>query len=239
MGAGNGMAEGVVPSAEILTERLAGLDLDELLRAALDAFEPGRLGVLSAFGPGSLVVIHRLYSAGLRVPVFFVDTLHHFSETLELVERVRARYDLDLRIYRHCESRAEFEARYGPELWKRDLDRYQELAKVEPYRRAISDLDGWFTGRRREQSGSRTDLPLIEDGTKLRINPLVDWTRTDVWRLILDNEIPYNPLHDLGYTSIGDEPLTSAVRPGEDERAGRWRGTGRSECGIHVAPLDR
>src|SRR5690606_5503060 len=159
---------------------------------AAESFAPGRLGVLSAFGPGSLVVIHKLYSAGIRLPVIFIDTLHHFAETLELVERVRARYDLDLRVFRHCDTREEFEARYGPELWKRDLDRYQELSKVEPYRRSIAELDGWFTGRRRDQAATRADLPVVEDGPKLRINPLLNWTRTDVWRFILDNGIPYN-----------------------------------------------
>lgn len=225
-------------TAAALGERLSGLDVDDILRVAAESFRPGRLAVLSAFGPGSLVVIHKLHALGIRLPVVFIDTLHHFSETLDLVERARARYDLDLRVYRHCDTREEFEDRYGSELWKRDLDRYQELSKVEPYRRAIADLDGWITGRRREQSATRTDLPTVEDGPKPRINPLASWTRTDVWRFILDNEIPYNPLHDLGYTSIGDEPLTTAVGDGEDERAGRWRGTGRTECGIHIAPID-
>jgi phosphoadenosine phosphosulfate reductase len=226
------------PSAKELNGRLANLEVDELLRVAAAAFTPGRLALLSAFGPTSLVLLHKLHGLGIRLPTIFIDTLHHFPETLEHVEVVRRRYDLDLRVFRPCATRKEFEERYGPELWKRDLDRYQEVSKVEPYRRAIADLDAWITGRRREQSTARADLPLVEDGPRLRINPLLDWTRTDVWRFILDNGIPYNPLHDRGYASIGDQPLTTAVQAGEDERAGRWRGSGRTECGIHVAPID-
>jgi len=194
----------------------------------------GRLAVVSAFGPGSLVVLHELHAAGIRLPVLFVDTLHHFPETLAHVERVRVRYDLDLRVFRHVESRDAFEARYGPRLWERDLDRYQEFSKVEPFRRATAGLAGWITGRRREQAATRATLPLVEGGPQLRFNPLAGWSSTEVWRFIHEREIPYNRLHERGYASIGDEPLTTAVEDGEQERAGRWRGTGRTECGIHL-----
>lgn len=220
-------------SAEELSSRLQNRDLPDLIREAAAAFEPERVAIVSAFGPGSLVIIHTAYTAGIRLPVVFVDTLHHFRETLDQVERVRERYDLDLRVFRHLDSRAEFEARYGERLWERDLDRYQELAKVEPFRRATDGLDAWFTGRRRGQSAERSALPLVEGNGGLRINPLVDWDRSRVWRYILDNDIPYNPLHDQGYLSIGDEPLTTPVQAGESERAGRWRGADRTECGIH------
>jgi phosphoadenosine phosphosulfate reductase len=221
------------PDAAGLNGRLEGLDTDEILHVVAREFAPGRLAVSSAFGTGSMVVLHKLHALGIRLPVIFVDTLHHFPETLAHVERARQRYDLDLRVFRPAASRAEFEERYGPELWKTDLDRYQQIAKVEPFRRATVGLHGWLTGRRREQSSGRANLQLVENGGQLRINPLADWDRTRIWRFILDNEVPYNPLHDLGYASIGDEPLTTAVGEHESERAGRWRGSGRTECGIH------
>jgi phosphoadenosine phosphosulfate reductase len=228
-------SSGRVPDADDLNRRLADLDLNEALPIVAQAFESGRLAVSSAFGPASLVVLHKLHELGIRLPVIFVDTLHHFPETIEHVARVKDRFDLDLQVYRPAPSRAEFEALHGPELWRRDLDLYQQVAKVEPFQRATAALDGWITGRRREQSNTRSDLPLVEAGPQLRINPLAAWTKTDVWRYILDHEIPYNPLHDRGYASIGDEPLTTPVAPGEDERAGRWRGSDRTECGIHHA----
>ncbi|HEX8695716.1 MAG TPA: phosphoadenylyl-sulfate reductase [Longimicrobium sp.] len=220
---------------EALARAYEGAAPGAVLRAAADAFAPGRLAVVSAFGPGSLVVIHLLAELGLELPVLFVDTLHHFPETLELAERVRERYGLDLRVYRPAASRAEFEARWGERLWERDLDLYQQVAKVEPFRRATAGLEGWITGRRRDQAATRAHLPVFEGGLQVRVNPLAAWTRRQVWEFILAHGIPYNPLHDRGYASIGDEPLTTPLQAGEDERAGRWRGAGRTECGIHLS----
>jgi phosphoadenosine phosphosulfate reductase len=217
-----------------LSDELEGMPLDEVLPRIVDLFEPGKLAVSSAFGPSSLVVMHKLHELGIRLPVLFVDTLHHFPETLAQVEQVRARYDLDLRVYRPEESLEAFEAKYGPRLWERDLDLYQRVSKVEPFQRATAELDGWITGRRRQQSETRAELPIVGGSPQVKINPLAGWNKTQVWQFILANSIPYNPLHDQGYASIGDMPLTTAVKEGEDERAGRWRGTGRTECGIHT-----
>jgi phosphoadenosine phosphosulfate reductase len=212
-----------------------GAPAEEVLRAAVRAFAPGRLALVSAMGPASLVTIHLLAGIAPRLPVIFIDTLHHFPETLSLVRRVRARYRMNLRVYRPAglRTRAQFEALHGPRLWERDLDRYQQLSKVEPFRRATAPLHGWITGRRREDAETRATLSVVEPGEKVRINPLAAWTREQVWRFILEHDVPYNPLHDRGYPSIGDEPLTTPVFPGEHERAGRWRGMGRLECGIH------
>ena len=206
---------------------------EEILRTTLAAFAPNKLSVISAFGPASLVVLHHLARIAPRLPVIFIDTLHHFPETIEHVERVRERFDLNLKVYRPAASRAKFEARYGPRLWETDLDLYQHVSKVEPFRRATANLDGWITGRRREQSETRAQLPIFEVGDRVKVNPLASWSRARVWNFILDHEIPYNPLHDQGYASIGDAPLTTPVAPGEPERAGRWRGLDRTECGIH------
>ncbi len=203
------------------------------LRHAVRVYHPERLAVVSAFGPGSAVLMHLLHEVGARVPVVFVDTLHHFPETLEHVERVRDRYDLDLRVVRGAPSRAAFEAQYGHRLWERDLELYQKLTKVDPFRAAIASLDAYITGRRRDQSAARAQLDWHEPGPPARINPLARWTRDEVWNFIREHALPYNPLHDRGYASVGDEPLTTPVAAGEAERAGRWRGSGRLECGIH------
>ncbi|HEX6069795.1 MAG TPA: phosphoadenylyl-sulfate reductase [Longimicrobiaceae bacterium] len=217
-----------------LNRVLEGAPVGDILRASLAAFAPNRLAVISAFGPTSLVVLHHLSTIAPRLPVIFVDTLHHFPETLELVERVRERYGLNLKIYRPAASRNKFEARYGPRLWESDIELYQHVSKVEPFRRATANLDGWITGRRREQSETRAELPVFEVGDRVKVNPLAGWTRGEVWNFILDHGIPYNPLHDQGYASIGDAPLTTPIAPGEPERAGRWRGLDKTECGIHL-----
>jgi phosphoadenosine phosphosulfate reductase len=219
--------------AQALDDSLEGLELPTILERVVGTFAPGKLAVSSAFGPGTMVVLHALHELGIRLPVIFIDTLHHFPETLEHVERSRVKYDLDLRVYRPCDTREEFEKRYGPRLWERDLDLYQQVSKVEPFQRATAGLEAWITGRRRHQSETRADLPIIDGEGPFRVNPLASWNRSEVWRYLLDNSVPYNPLHDLGYASVGDEPLTTAVSDGEGERAGRWRGTDRTECGIH------
>ena len=234
-GAAAGPARGRTGPGDLDAARraLEGAPPGEVLRWAVDAFAGGRLALVSAFGPGSAVLIHLLADVAPGLPVVFVDTLHHFDETLEHVERVRARYGLDLRVYRPELGRDEIEARYGPRLWERDLERYQQLTKVEPFQRATRELDAWITGRRRDQSGSRADLPVLEGDGQLRVNPLAGWSRQQVWGFIREHDLPYNPLHDRGYPSVGDAPLTTPAAAGEHERAGRWRGSGRLECGIH------
>jgi phosphoadenosine phosphosulfate reductase len=157
---------------------------EQILRAAVPWFAPGRLAVASAFGPGSLVLIDLLSRCGLRLPVVFIDTLHHFPQTLEHVQRVRERYELDLRVYRPADSREAFEAQYGPDLWERDVDRYHWLSKVEPFRQATSELDGWLTGRRPEQADTRATLPVVEPGDRIRINPLASWSGEAVWHYL-------------------------------------------------------
>lgn len=174
------------------------------------------------------------------VPVIFLDTLHHFPETLETAERAKQAYNLDLRVYRAygVDSREAFAARYGERLWETDVDRFHYLTKVEPLQRALTEIGvtAWVTGRRREQSATRHNMPIFEADNqgRVKINPLANWTRKELWSYTYNHNVIYNPLHDKGYTSIGDEPLTTPVNLGEDERAGRWRGSAKTECGIHV-----
>ena len=212
----------------------------EIMSWAIATFPTG-LVQTSAFS--MLVTVNMLYEElkpTPSVPVLFLDTLHHFPETLETVDRANVRYNLNLHVYQAvgANSREAFAARYGDELWRRDVDRFHYLTKVEPLQRALEDLQvrAWITGRRRDQSTFRQDMPILEldaDG-RLKINPLANWSRKELWNYTFKHHVPYNPLLDQGYTSIGDEPLTTAIQAGEHERAGRWRGSAKTECGIHV-----
>lgn len=215
------------------------LDFDEsdpasVIEWAVEHVGKDRLVLATSFQPSGMVNVHMLSKIAPEVPVVFVDTLYHFEETLAFANQVADLYGLDLRVYKPAESREEFERLHGERLWERDLDRFHHLTKVEPMERALQGVGGWITGRRRDQASTRADLPVVEFGERVKVNPLAAWTRKDVWSYIVKHDVPYNPLHDRGYTSIGDEPLTTPVVEGEDERAGRWRGQGRVECGIHT-----
>ena len=180
-----------------------------------------------------MMLIHLLAEEGIRLPVLFVDTLYHFPETIEHADRVADRYGLDLRTYRPAESRKAFEALHGSRLWEKDEELFHRLTKVDPMHEALQGIEGWVTGRRRDQSATRAALPHVELANWVKINPLASWSLEDVWGFVRAHNVPYHPLHDLGYTSIGDAPLTTPIKPGEHERAGRWRGSVRLECGLH------
>lgn len=173
------------------------------------------------------------------IRVFYINTGCQFKETDETKRLIKERYNLNLIEYGPDLGIEEQTRKYGEELFKKDPDLCCHIRKVEPIKRALKDLDAWITGLRREQSPTRRNLAIVEvnerDGkTLVKVNPLASWTRGQVWKHILRRGIPYNPLYDRGYTSIGCEPCTLPVRPGEDERAGRWAGTGKKECGIHT-----
>jgi phosphoadenosine phosphosulfate reductase len=174
------------------------------------------------------------------IDAIFLDTLYHFQETLDLVEKAKARYpNVHLHVYKPegVSTTAEFEARHGKELWKTDENLYDWVAKVEPAQRAYSDLSvaAVLTGRRRSQGAKRESLEIVEvdDAGLIKINPLASWSFKEVNDYIMENEVPYNELLDRGYKSVGDWHSTEAVKEGEDERAGRWKGQAKTECGIH------
>ena len=174
------------------------------------------------------------------VDLIFLDTLHHFPETLALVDRVRARYPATkLHVIQplHAASADAFAARYGPQLWATDDERYDYVAKVEPAQRAYATLGvrAVLTGRRRSQGGARGSLDVVEvdDTGLIKVNPLANWSFERVRAYVRENDVPYNELLDRGYKSVGDWHSTQPVAEGEDERAGRWKGTTKTECGIH------
>lgn len=174
------------------------------------------------------------------VDLIFLDTLHHFSETMDLVDRVRARYPLvNIHTFKPSgvDTAEEFKEKYGDRLWETDDNKYDYLVKVEPAQRAYRELNAYavLTGRRRSQGGARGSLDIIEldEGGLLKINPLANWSFEQIQQYVKDNDVPYNALLDQNYKSIGDWHSTQPVQAGEDERAGRWKGQQKSECGIH------
>lgn len=222
----------------------------------------------TAFGLTGLVTLDMLshMKGPLRRPInlIFLDTLYHFDETLDLVDRVRSRYpDIIIHVYKPdgCSSAADFETMHGYNLWETKDDLYDYLAKVEPAQRAYSELNvrAVLTGRRRSQGGKRGDLDIIQvdDAGLIKVNPLANWTFKQVQEYVRKHNVPYNELLDFGYKSIGDwhstrfvsfftfhffflagpppctNRLISPVLEGEDERSGRWKGTSKTECGIH------
>jgi phosphoadenosine phosphosulfate reductase len=234
------LSSGSIPDPAWLAARsseLEGLHPREILSWSL--LNLPSVVVTTSFQPGGIVILDLLHELGARPPVIFVDTLWHFPQTLELAEKARERFDLDLRVYRPegLASEPEFVDRHGPALWDRDLDLYQEVTKVEPMRRALAETGAksWISARRRDQGGDREDLAIFEiSGGRVKANPLAAWTRKEVWGHILSKGLPYNPLHDMGYPSIGDRPLTERADADEGERSGRWKGRGKTECGIHT-----
>jgi len=227
---------------EELNQRFDTANPREILAWCVQNFPTG-LVQTSAFNVDDLVITDILYrdlKPAQPVPVVFLETLHHFPQTLELVAKAKEVYNLALETYKipDVDSREAFAAQYGEALWDKDIQQFHYLTKIEPLQRGLAELNtvAWITGRRRDQAVTRADMPVLElDGNgRLKVNPLASWTRKESWAYAMEHGVIYNPLHDQGYPSIGDEPITTPVAEGEDERAGRWRGSNKTECGIHI-----
>lgn len=192
----------------------------------------------SSFGAESALMLHLVTRILPKIRVVFLDTGYLFPETYRFAEQLRERFNLDLRVYAPAVSAARQEALWG-QLWKggqEELERYQQINKVEPMQRALRELGAraWLAGLRREQTKFRSSLkPLEQQDGIFKVHPILNYTREDVRRYMLEHELPYHPLHVLGYRSIGDVHSTRAVRAGENERDGRSLGV-HSECGIHL-----
>lgn len=175
-----------------------------------------------------------------NIDLIFLDTLYHFPQTIDLVERVKQKYThINFHMYKPegCETTEEFEQKYGERLWETDEEQYDYVAKVEPAQRAYRKLDvkAVLTGRRRTQGGKRGDLDILEvdEAGLIKVNPLANWSFKQVQAYIKEHDVPTNDLLDQGYRSVGDWHSTQPVTESEDERAGRWKGRNKSECGIH------
>ena len=223
----------------------------EELEAVSDGFEgaspeavlywaAGRFGnevaLATGFGAEGCVLIDMLARVAPRMRVFYLDTGLLFPETYALAERLSARYGVRFeRRATRLTLDAQAEA-YGERLWERDPEECCRRRKVEPLRETLAGLSAWVTAIRREQTPARAGARVVERDAKfglVKINPLAAWSARDVWSYVFEHDVPYNPLHDLSYASVGCVPCTTPVRIGEDPRSGRWRGTAKTECGLH------
>jgi phosphoadenosine phosphosulfate reductase len=216
-------------------------EVEDILAWAWDRFGP-RAAIGTSYQGAGLVIIHKAVEAGLPLPVFTLDTGLLFPETLELKQNLERFFEIEIESIFPEQTPEQQAAEHGPELWNRSPDLCCTMRKVLPLQKKLDQLGVWITGLRRQQSDTRQQTQILElyhfdilrDRYILKLNPLANWTREDVWAYIAANKIPYNPLHDRGYRSIGCWPCTRAVGQEANERAGRWTGFDKSECGIHT-----
>jgi phosphoadenosine phosphosulfate reductase len=214
-----------------LAERSEELTAQELVGELVERFGP-RMALACSFQKEESVLLDLVFGLDPSARVFAIDTHHLFPETYELWREVERRYDTRIEVFAGP-SPEEMAAAHGEELWARKPDLYLALAKVEPLVRALAGLDCWLTGIRRGQAPTRAGAPKLgwdEKHELWKANPLADWSDEDCWAYIRERGLPYNPLHDRGYASIGD---THSTLPGEG-REGRWADSDRTECGLHT-----
>ncbi len=230
----------------------AALDLD-LAAASLEGqsalailtwaarFAP-RITFATGFGAEGCVVIDLIARNQLPIDLFTLDTGVLFPETYALWRQLEARYGVTIRAVHPAQTLDAQAAAHGPALWTREPDRCCELRKLGPLRAELAGFDAWITAIRRDQTTDRASAKIVEADRKfglIKINPLAAWSEAAVWAFAKDNNVATHPLHARGFRSIGCAPCTSAVGDGEDPRAGRWRGTGKTECGLHALPVVR
>jgi phosphoadenosine phosphosulfate reductase len=215
---------------------LAGQPPAVILRWAVQRFFP-RLTMATAFGAEGNCIIHMLAEIEPRVRIFNLETGYQFKETLDTRERIKERYGIEVEYVRPELTVEEYEAEHGGPLYSSFSDQCCHDRKSIPLKRAVAGYDAWISAIRGDQTKFRAKASVVQWDPKfslVKINPLLLWTKKDVWNFITKNDVPYNPLHDQGYPSIGCWPCTRAVAEGDDERAGRWYGTVKKECGLHV-----
>lgn len=218
--------------------QLAAASPQDVLRWAAKQFHP-RLLMATAFGAEGCCIIHMLAEIEPATKVINLETGYQFPETLELRERIKARYGIEVEYVYPELPVAEYEAEHGGPLHVHRPDQCCHDRKILPLRRALERLrpQAWISAIRQDQTADRAVAGVVQWDPKfqlVKVNPLLGWTKKDVWKFITDHDVPYNPLHDRDYPSIGCWPCTRAVGPGEDDRAGRWAGKVKKECGLHV-----
>ncbi len=214
---------------------------EEILRWGIETFAPS-LALATGFGPEGIVLMHLISQIAPETTVFYLDTELLFPETYQLRDELEAQ--LGIRFTRvHCGlSVDEQAAQHGPELWARDSNRCCQLRKIEPLRRFLATQRAWITAIRRDQTIHRAHAGLVEwdkANGLVKLNPLANWFSDQVWDHIHRHQLPFNRLHSFGYPSIGCWPCTQPVADGDDPRSGRWAGSSKTECGIHLQPKEK
>lgn len=221
---------------EAASRQLDGKPAEEILRWAVDTFFP-RLTMSTAFQASGNCLTHMLAEIEPRVRIFNLDTGYQFPETLAMRDRIKERYGINVELIRPELTVAEYEKKHGQPLYARDPTQCCYDRKVLPQKKALVGYDALISGIRKDQTANRGKIDVVQWDPKynvVKISPLLTWTKKDVWNFISKHDIPYNPLHDQGYPSIGCWPCTEPVEAGADDRAGRWAGSGKTECGLHV-----
>jgi phosphoadenosine phosphosulfate reductase len=218
-------------------ERLDSATPNEILRWAVDRFAP-RFTMATAFGPEGMTIIHMLAEFAPETPIFNLETGYQFEQTHQLREKVKERYGIEVEYKYPATTVEEYEAANGGPLYKTNPNQCCFDRKLKVLHEAARGQYAWASAIRRDQSSDRAKAPIVGWDRKfqlVKISPLANWSKKDVWSLITSENIPYNPLHDQGYPSIGCWPCTRAVLAGEDERSGRWSGFQKTECGLHTS----
>ena len=226
-------------SVEELAEANASLEgqsAETVLRWAVRKFQP-KLLFSTAFGAEGCCLIHILAGIDPTVKMINLDTGYQFDETLAVRDEIRERYGIDVELVKPDRTVVEYEADHGGPLYRIRPDQCCFDRKIVPLRRAVVGFDAWISSIRRDQTSHRAAALPVQWDAKfglVKINPILDWTHKDVWKFVSDHNVPYNRLHNEGYPSIGCWPCTASVAAGGDERAGRWAGSMKKECGLHV-----
>jgi len=218
------------------SEELETATPQDILRWTAERFAP-RFTMATAFGPEGMVIMHMLAEIAPNTPVFNIDTGYQFKETLELRDKIKEQYGIDVELKQPELTVEEYEKLHGGPLYNRDPRRCCADRKLAVNLKAVQGFHAWASAIRRDQTPDRAAAPIVGWDQKfglVKVSPLANWTKKDVWGMITKYDIPYNALHDQGYTSIGCWPCTRAVMFGEDERAGRWSGFAKTECGLHT-----
>lgn len=219
-----------------LNELFEEKDPDEILKWAAGIFG-SKIVMGTGFGPSGVFMIHRLHQLALTVSVFYLDTNLLFNETYELCDKIEKKFGITIERITPEYTLDEQAERFGDELWNKNPNRCCFIRKVRPLRNYLQDKSAWITGIRRNQSESRKNTQIVEYDSEcdvIKINPVAAWTADQIWEYIKDYDLPYNPLHDEGFPSIGCIPCTHPVENGGHERSGRWKDRDKNECGIHL-----
>jgi phosphoadenosine phosphosulfate reductase len=218
-----------------LNRRYDHSDGIDLLSWASETFGSG-LSIGTGLGASGIVLMDMALRINPEVDIFYIDTDYFFPETYHLIQRLEQHYQRGLRRVSPDLTIAQQEKRFGPKLYTNDPNLCCQVRKVAPLKKALAHSTAWVTALRHDQSSTRKEVRMVQWNERynlVKIAPLVHWTEGDIWEYIHDHQLPYNPLHDRNYPSIGCWPCTKAVEGGDDLRAGRWQGFNKTECGLH------